>query len=41
MTVEQIKVGRFELLMDAGTGAQKAGDILIDWREAISYDDLV
>src|SRR3989338_8449263 len=29
MPVEKRKVSRFELLMDAGFGAQKAGDILI------------
>ena len=29
MAVEKLKVSRFELLMDAGYGAQKAGDILI------------
>lgn len=29
MPVEKVKVSRFELLMDAGYGAQKAGDILI------------
>jgi len=29
MTIEQKDVSRFELLMDAGSGAQKAGDILI------------
>ena len=29
MSVEKRKVSRFELLMDAGYGAQKAGDILI------------
>lgn len=29
MSPEKKKVSRFELLMDAGTGAQKAGDILI------------
>ncbi len=29
MSVEKISVARFELLMDAGFGAQKAGDILI------------
>ena len=29
MSVENKKVCRFELLMDAGFGAQKAGDILI------------
>jgi len=29
MPVEKTKVSRFELLMDAGYGAQKAGDILI------------
>ncbi len=28
-TVNNVRVGRFELLMDAGFGAQKAGDILI------------
>ena len=28
-TVNNVRVGRFELLMDAGCGAQKAGDILI------------
>lgn len=28
-TVQNVRVGRFELLMDAGFGAQKAGDILI------------
>lgn len=28
-TVHNVRVGRFELLMDAGFGAQKAGDILI------------
>ncbi len=29
MTVHKVRVSRFELLMDAGFGAQKAGDILI------------
>lgn len=29
MPVKKVKVSRFELLMDAGYGAQKAGDILI------------
>ncbi|VAX37093.1 2-oxoglutarate/2-oxoacid ferredoxin oxidoreductase, gamma subunit / 2-oxoglutarate/2-oxoacid ferredoxin oxidoreductase, alpha subunit [hydrothermal vent metagenome] len=29
MSCEQVNVSRFELLMDAGFGAQKAGDILI------------
>src|SRR4029077_7541944 len=29
MSVEKRPVTRFELLMDAGTGAQKAGDILL------------
>ena len=29
MSVKKLKVSRFELLMDAGYGAQKAGDILI------------
>ncbi len=29
MTPEKRKIFRFELLMDAGFGAQKAGDILI------------
>lgn len=29
MSIEKIHVSRFELLMDAGFGAQKAGDILI------------
>ncbi len=29
MSVEERKISRFELLMDAGFGAQKAGDILI------------
>jgi 2-oxoglutarate ferredoxin oxidoreductase subunit alpha len=29
MTIEKVRVSRFELLMDAGFGAQKAGDILI------------
>ncbi len=28
-TINNVRVGRFELLMDAGFGAQKAGDILI------------
>ncbi len=28
-TIHHVRVGRFELLMDAGFGAQKAGDILI------------
>src|SRR5882757_9044711 len=30
MSVEKRSVTRFELLMDAGFGAQKAGDILLD-----------
>ena len=29
MSVQRAPVSRFELLMDAGSGAQKAGDILI------------
>lgn len=29
MPIEKVRVSRFELLMDAGFGAQKAGDILI------------
>ena len=29
MSLEKRPVTRFELLMDAGTGAQKAGDILL------------
>ena len=29
MSVEKLHISRFELLMDAGFGAQKAGDILI------------
>ncbi len=29
MSVKKVPVGRFELLMDAGFGAQKAGDILV------------
>ena len=29
MSCEKVDVSRFELLMDAGFGAQKAGDILI------------
>lgn len=29
MTVHKVRVSRFELLMDAGFGAQKAGDVLI------------
>lgn len=29
MSTQQVKISRFELLMDAGFGAQKAGDILI------------
>jgi 2-oxoglutarate ferredoxin oxidoreductase subunit alpha len=30
MNIEKVRVSRFELLMDAGFGAQKAGDILVN-----------